>query len=186
MALASAGQKQLRERVRVKKTRQLEDINSHRKHEEALNELSKRRSEQKQRIHTRPVVGQGASGGKKFKNKYMNEFNKIKRDHSMKKEQRHLSNLPDKKKIYLSSQTAPSVVQTSGTNYAPRRPPPTTKTAGTVTRRVTKNSIPTRRQYESSNSYGNSSSSASNGLKMPPIVGSGVGGVRALREQRKR
>lgn len=166
----------------------MDDINSHRKHEEALQELSKRRSEQKQRINNRPIVGQGASGGKKFKNKYLNEFNQIKREHMNKKEQRQYST--NKKSNYLSSQTAPSVVQTTtrggggggGTSTIPKRPPPTTKTAGTITRRVTKNSIPTRRQYE-----GGDISSSSNGLQMmPPIVGSGVGGVRALREQRKR
>ena len=173
-------------------------MNSHRKHEEALQELSKRRTEQKHRLHhSRPTAGpgtviggQGASGGKKFKNKYLNDFNKIKREHLARKEQRQLPQSQGQKKVYLSSQTAPGAVQSSGGghgNYgghamaAPRRPPPTTKTAGTVTRRVTNSSMPTRRQY----GRGGYEEGSSSTQKMPAIVGSGVGGVRALREQRR-
>ncbi len=88
LALATAGQKQLRERVRIKKTHQLADINSHKKHEEALIEMKKRRSEQHQKMkekRTAPVIGQGASAGKKFKNKYMEDFQKIKKEHQSKK-----------------------------------------------------------------------------------------------------
>lgn len=88
LALATSGQKNLRERVRVKKTRQLENINSHRKHEEALQELSKRRTEQNQRMkekRTNVIQGIGASSGRKFKNKYLEDFQKIKNEHRNKR-----------------------------------------------------------------------------------------------------
>jgi hypothetical protein len=218
LALATSGQKNLRDRVRIKKSRQLQEVNSHRKHEEALQELSKRRSEQKHRLHhSRPIAGVGtttigAAGGKRFKNKYLNDFNEIKKDHLLKKEQRERGKpraaaagggpgggptaqqrQTKNSSIYLSSQTAPTgATRTSTTtttttlphahaHAVPRRPPPTTRTAGTVTRRVTGNSMPARRPYGGGGDRGGDSSQ-----KMPAIVGSGVGGVRALREQKRR
>ena len=61
-------------------------------------------------------------------------------------------------------------------SIVPKRPPPTTKTAGTVTRRV--NTIPIKNRERDHHEE-------KERLKMPPIVGSGVGGVRALKEMKK-
>ncbi len=87
-----------------------------------------------------------------------------------------------KDKEYISSATAPTGgIRPSDphTHTVPRRPI-ATKTAGTVTRRA--NSVPVRRGER-----GDRDRNSSGGdFTMPPIVGSGVGGVRALKEQHNR
>lgn len=187
IALSTAGQKQLRERVKIKKTYQLESLNSHRKHEEALQEMKKRKSEQHQKMkekRTSPLIGLGASSGKKFKNKYLEDFHKIKKEHQAKKDQRRLGAV--KEKEYISSATAPTggirPSDSSHTNTLLPRRPIATKTAGTVTRRA--NSVPVRRGETDRRERDRNSSGGD--FAMPPIVGSGVGGVRALKEQQNR
>ena len=61
---------------------------SHQKHEEALADLSKRRAEQAARMkakRTAAIVGKGASSGRKFKNKHMEDFQQLKRKHRAKR-----------------------------------------------------------------------------------------------------
>ncbi|CAE7525904.1 unnamed protein product, partial [Symbiodinium microadriaticum] len=88
LALASAGQKNLRERVRTKKARVATDQSSRQKHEEALADLNKRRSEQAARMkakRTAAITGKGASSGRKFKSKHMEDFQQIKKQHRAKR-----------------------------------------------------------------------------------------------------
>ncbi|CAE7528687.1 unnamed protein product [Symbiodinium microadriaticum] len=182
LALATAGQKNLRERVRTKKTRVAKDLSSNQKHEEALADLNKRRSEQAARMkakRTAAIVGKGASSGRKFKSKHMEDFQLIKKQHRAKREERagagntRQSATAQPTSQYVSSTTMPAIGKAS--KRAPRAP--STKTAGTITRRT--NTVPVRR--------GGGVGARSGSQKMPAIVvaGSGVGGVRGLKQQRQ-
>lgn len=172
IAQASAGQKNLRDRVHGKKLRVVETVNANRKHEAALKELQARRAEQAKAKPKTNIVqqGKGASSGKRFKNKYTEDFENVKKQHQSKKDQRHYgSNLKTKAGLpnfggKLTSSTLPE-----GTN----KRKPTTKTSGTVTRRT--NQVKNTR-----------TSSDSRGKAVTlPIVGSGFGAARGLKNQKK-
>lgn len=191
LALASAGQKNLRERVRTKKERQLEDVTSHRKHEEALADLNKRRSEQAARMKAKRTAAiKGAAAGRKYKNKHMEDFQNMKKQHRAKKEERagvrttRQSSSAQPRSQYVSSNTMPAIGKPS--TRAPRAP--ATKTAGTVTRRT--NTVPVRRGgggTTGSRTVGGRTAGGGASSKMPAIVvaGSGVGGVRGLRQEQQ-
>mmetsp|Transcript_22727 Transcript_22727/g.33206 ORF Transcript_22727/g.33206 Transcript_22727/m.33206 type:complete len:513 (+) Transcript_22727:216-1754(+) len=189
LAMASSGQKNLRNRVKTRKQRAVEDVNSHRKHEEALQELNKRRSEQAARMkqNRNPTVGKGASSGRKFKNKYMEDFHKLKKESRTKRAERRAERrteptvrtrrVPAKAhKEQVSSMTMPAISSRPIGNTRK----PATKTAGTITRRA--NAVPTRRGGPARNSAAPSNGPGTG--KMPLIVGSGVGGARALKQQK--
>lgn len=89
MALATAGQKNLRGRLQSKRGREKEVAIGNRKHEEAMRELNRRRNEQQ--IQKRPARGagaaasKGASAGIKTKNKHLRAFEQIKSSHKKRK-----------------------------------------------------------------------------------------------------
>lgn len=177
IAQASSGQKNVRERVKSKKERVLMDINSHKKHEIALAELAKRRSQQAERMKTKRkevIEGKGASGTRKYKNKHLQDFQQIKKEHRDKKDHRR-AEAAEKRGVAntIGSNTMPDIRKVE------RNRQPATRTAGTVTRRTGGNgkSVPVRRS-------GTGPEVDSDDNQMPPIVGSGVGGARKLRQQR--
>lgn len=163
IALASSGQKAIRSRVQAKKQRGEVASSRQKKHEAALSELQRRRSQQAERMKAKRrqvTEGQGASGARKLKNRHLEDFQRVKRDHRARREQRGKGS-----ERGLSSSTMPEIRQ--------RRPrQPATRSAGTVTRRrPVKEAVARRRPVKEE-------------VAMPPIVGSGVRGARRLQQQR--
>lgn len=83
MALAPAGQKQLRNRMQNKRARGKEQTQGAKRHDEAMKELNRRRNEQQ--IQKRPPRGvaaaaanKGAAAGIRSKNKHLQNFEKLK------------------------------------------------------------------------------------------------------------
>lgn len=188
IALATSGQKAVRGRVQTKKQRQLADMNSHKKHEIALAELAKRRSQQAERMKNKRkqvTEGKGASGMRKYKHKHVEDFQNMKREHRARKENRRVAaaDRTTRSRVTrggggastIGSNTMPEIRRTNRSNSRQ----PATRTAGTVTRRRPAGkaaAVPVRR--------GRSHRSADDDNVMPPIVGSGVGGVRKIKQQR--
>jgi hypothetical protein len=88
LALATAGQKHLRTRIQTKKLNNINYKNSNQKHNEALKELQKRKSEQNSKARNRMYVlneSKGAAAGRKYKNQHMEEFHKMKKQFRDKK-----------------------------------------------------------------------------------------------------
>ena len=99
LSQASNGQKNLRSRVVAKKSRAKEQSTGQRRHEEAMMEMQKRKNALNNRKNTGNTGGKlpniknsrapgastravkGASAGIKTKNKHMQDFNNMKRDH---------------------------------------------------------------------------------------------------------
>ncbi len=85
-ALAPAGVKNLKNRVQDRKAREKEQMIGHKKHEEAMKEMQRRKQEQMQKkigvqaaaknATKAPAKGMGA--GIRTKNKHMQEFEKMK------------------------------------------------------------------------------------------------------------
>ena len=90
----------MRSRVQSKKLRAKEQVLGQRKHEAAMQDIQRRRAEQRQmervraaaaaqgtgrQVPANAVRGQGASSGLKFKNKHMQEFEKIKAGYNKKR-----------------------------------------------------------------------------------------------------
>ena len=183
LAQASAGQKQMRSRLQTKKQRQQMDTNSKRKHEVALAELAKRRAQQAERMKNKRralTEGKGASGGRKHKHKHVEDFEKIKRDHKARRDNRRAAASERTRKVRgggastIGSNTMPEIRRQRPT--AGRQP--TTRSAGTVTRRRPAGraqNVPVRRGRNNRETDDN---------VMPPIVGSGVRGVRKIKQQR--
>lgn len=184
----------MRTRVQTKKQRQLMDINSHKKHEVALAELAKRRSQQAERMKMKRrqvTEGQGASGARKYKHKHVEDFQQMKREHRARKDIRRQEAAERTSRnprhgaggSTLGSNTMPDIRR----NRQPTSRQPATRTAGTVTRRrpnptggARSQVAPARRGRSTSrNRDGGSGDHA-----MPPIVGSGVGGARRIKQQR--
>jgi hypothetical protein len=189
---ASAGQKNMRTRVQVKKNRMKEDALGTRKHEQALAELNRRRNEQQ--IQKRPprsigVASKGAAAGVKTSNRHLNDFNKTKdqmksRVASIKRGTGAAAAGGRGGSNRVASKTAPALSSTGGFDDAmlgsgaQRRMPHTRGGAGgtggsNLTRRVV-DKTPQRRSMGGANADGPSSA---------PAVG-GVGGIRALRNNR--
>ncbi len=83
LELASAGQKSLRNRIVTKKSRTKDEVLGNKRHLQAMKELDRRRVEKSNRV-IKPQGGvqlakKGISSGIKTNNKYMSEFNNIKR-----------------------------------------------------------------------------------------------------------
>lgn len=83
LALAPAGQKEMRSRMQSKRARGKEQAAGGRRHDEAMKELNRRRNEQQ--IQKRPPRGiaaaalnRGAAAGIKSKNKHLQDFEKLK------------------------------------------------------------------------------------------------------------
>mmetsp|Transcript_518 Transcript_518/g.1211 ORF Transcript_518/g.1211 Transcript_518/m.1211 type:complete len:510 (+) Transcript_518:197-1726(+) len=184
IAQASSGQKTMRSRVLTKKQRQLSDVNSHKKHEVALAELQKRRSQQAERMKNKRkqvTEGKGASGMRKYKHKHVEDFQNMKREHRDRKENRRAAAAERTRgravrggggASTIGSNTMPEIRRT---NRGGSRQP-ATRTAGTVTRRrPAGKSVPVRRGRNSQRDDDNI---------MPPIVGSGVRGARKIKQQR--
>ena len=163
---ATAGQKSLRGRVQAKKGRLAEKVSGIKRHEEALNELNKRRNEQQiqKRAPRSMHASKGASAGIKSKNIHLNEFQKTKDQ---------FRNRTDKLKrtgdarMNRASKTAPAM---SGTG---------TVGAGksSMTRRVT-DKTPQRRSKGGLSSHEGPSTA-------PAAAVGGIGGIRALRNKRQ-
>jgi hypothetical protein len=146
VAMAPAGQKNLRERMNTRKMRDKEKSVGVLKHEEALREMAKRKSNQSFQVKNGQInnnnrmnnpglnrvktnaqsvsaVNKGASSGLKTKNKYLQDFEKLKAGYSNKKSAKQ-----------FFSQTADN--DTDNEKRSPeRRRMPSTQTSGTTTRR---------------------------------------------------
>ena len=88
LALASSGQKNLRSRINQKKLRAKETSAGAKRHEEAMNEIIKRRHEMMRRPDAKAKtvhVTKGASAGIKTKNKHLQEFEQMKAGFQKKK-----------------------------------------------------------------------------------------------------
>ncbi len=83
MEMSSAGQKSLRSRVQNKKARTTEQELGHQRHMQAMKELEIRRLEKSKRSNgktSRVVLAKkGIGSGVKSNNKYMTEFNNMKK-----------------------------------------------------------------------------------------------------------
>lgn len=201
IALAPAGQKELRNRILKKREKAKEIEEGSKRHEKALKELIERRADNNgAKTRQGPVVraSKGASSGMKTKNRHMAQLEEIKNSHKKRKEQimRGVGGGGTNGYGYRGSVTAPAG---RGSTLAPvpEGPPaarggignkrvPITQSFGTVTRRT--KTVPVRKSmaaYDSSNPTTGVSSS-SNNMMMPPIVGSGVTGIRALKGQKAR
>ena len=180
----------MRTRVQTKKQRQLMDVNSHKKHEVALAELAKRRAQQAERMKQKRrqvTEGKGASGTRKYKHKHVEDFQQMKKDHRVRKDTRRQM-AADRTKpsrggggggggSTLGSNTMPDIRR----NRQPASRQPATRTAGTVTRRR-----PVGKSQPAPSRRGRSTSrSRQDDHVMPPIVGSGVGGARKLKQQKR-
>jgi hypothetical protein len=193
IAQASSGQKAMRTRVQTKKQRQLSDINSHKKHEVALAELAKRRSQQAERMKNKRrdvTEGKGASGIRKYQHKHVQDFQNMKKEHRARKDNRRQAASERTRGTRtgrgggtgagagggtIGSNTMPDIRRSN--RVVSRQP--ATRTAGTVTRRrpagKSASGVPVRRGRNAPETDDN---------VMPPIVGSGVGGARKIRQQR--
>lgn len=201
LATMPAGQKNVKSRVQAKVGRQKEQKMGAKRHEEAMKELARR----KQENSTRKPVGRGgkgsvqlskgAGGGVRTKNKHLQEFENMKRDHGRRKEA--AVKLPKIKgatnaKIgnRFISQTAPA--------YSNKDHPYhqiSTKKVGTTTRRT---NAPTRRGIEGVNNQNNNHINNQNNNQQegarqnmgrpssgpPAIAVTGMGGLRVLRDRR--
>jgi ribonuclease D len=178
----------MRTRVQSKKQRQVMDVNSHKKHEVALAELAKRRSQQAERMKTKRrqvTEGKGASGARKYKHKHVEDFQQMKKDHRVRKDNRRLAASERTQNTRnggggstIGSNTMPDIRR----NRQPASRQPATRTAGTVTRRRPAGraqGVPVRRGR-------NAGRSEEDDHVMPPIVGAGVGGARKIRQQRQK
>lgn len=198
IALAPAGQKELRSRILQKREKAKEIEAGAKRHEKALKELIERRADNVAKAKQGPVVRatKGASSGVKTKNRHLAQLEEIKSSHKKRKDQilrgGASSGTGDG---YRGSATAPTG---RGPPLAPvpegpsagrgggntQKRIPNTHTLGTVTRRT--KSVPVRRAvttYDSTSATGGGNSS---NIMMPAIVGSGVTGIRALKGQKAR
>lgn len=174
LAMATQGQKNVRNRVLTKKAQEKEKIKGASKHEEALKELNRRRHEQqitRQRVPARNVVpSKGAAGGIKNKNKHLQDFQNIKNGHNKRKDDLK-KKLNRKGGTEATSFTAPAKMGGGGLSEnraVVGRQPRIVKTGGTVTRRT--DQAPTRRVQQN--------------LTAPNVAAvGGIGGVKILREQ---
>eukprot|EP01038_Epipyxis_sp_PR26KG_P009293 gene9293-12521_t len=178
IALASAGQKNLRSRVQDKKSRMKEKLIGAKKHEEAMRELAKRKQENSKKVAAKPAVGRiaiptkGISAGVKNKNKHLQDFEKLKQSHQKRKDDidKGYQKQETRKKGGIStrfaSQTAPAY---NNDNHPmnPTRRAPATKTGGTVTRRTNQ---PTRKPVVLNNQ-----------TAPPNIAVTGMGGIRVIK-----
>jgi hypothetical protein len=96
IALASDGQKNMRERIQMKKGRLKEQQMGAKKHEEAMRELARRKKEQSSANRPMPPLNnnsrmaggapsKGISAGIRSKNKHLQEFEMIKAGHKKRK-----------------------------------------------------------------------------------------------------
>jgi len=167
LAMASDGKKNIRSRVMVKKERAKEQRLGAQKHEAAIKELNRRRVEQQSRKkpgggEKAPVVApaRGAASGQRFKNKHMQEFDKMKNTHKKRKE--IIARGGGQQDPRFTSNTAPA----RSVNI---------QKGGTATRRTDQ---PLRRASGGGN--GGGATAPAN------IAVAGVGGLRALRNKGER
>jgi hypothetical protein len=172
LAMATQGQKNVRNRVLTKKAQEKEKVKGASKHEAALKELNRRRHEQqitRQRVPGRNAQpSKGAAAGIKNKNKHLQDFQNIKNGHNKRKDDLK-KKLNRKGGTDATSFTAPAKIGggLGGNRAGGGRQPRIVKTGGTVTRRTDQ---PTRRGQQHLTAPNN------------PAVG-GIGGVKILRDQ---
>lgn len=197
-ALAPAGQKNLRNRVNIRKTREKELNVGSKRHDEAMKELLKRRNEQQlpgkkktasasASINAVVRVSKGASAGVKTKNKHLQEFENIKSGHQRRKievKKIPLRSEENNNIQNVKSQTAPPAlalaarVRAAGGGGGLRVP--ATKGSGTVTRRT---DAPMRsHQFHSTSNNPKTAPSAA--TETIGVAVAGVGGLRVIREMR--
>lgn len=201
LSQASSGQKNLRSRIQAKKVRGKEQTMGQQRHEEAMNELNRRKQELNRRARPNPAAvsvraTKGASAGVHSKNRHMQEFNNIKKGFQKRNEQVNASTGPVRRGMgapglgrgdavgaagglgRVASRTAPAARDTGvkrGGLYNPRGAP-TTKMGGTATRKVS--GAPTRRAPR----FGAQSQVPETA---PPAVSvSGIKGIRSIRQQK--
>ncbi len=176
---ASAGQKGVRTRVQAKVGR-MKDINSgNRKHQEALNELNRRRNEQQiqKRGGRSAMASKGASAGVRSNNRHMNDFQKTKNNLQKRTQTLKRNAATDPRGMRGSrtvSKSAPTMTVAGGGLNSRRMPNIRGGAAGggkNVTRRTQE--APSRRGMGQS------------GATTAPAVG-GIGGIRALRNKKER
>lgn len=157
IAMAPAGQKELRSRILLKKERNKIMATGAQRHEMALQHMQQRRTEKLVKAKPAPRVMppvKGASSGVKHKNKHLQEFENIKKAHARRLESQ-----------VMVSKTVPAP-RSKPMQSAPRPPQrmPATQVSGTVTRRSS--SVPQRRVPS---------------VAVPVVAGAGITGVRGLR-----
>lgn len=186
LSQATSGQKSLRSRVLAKKTRGKEQTVGRQRHEEAMAELQRRKQQLNSRKNQPSArAAKGASAGIHTKNKHMQEFNNMKAGFNKRKEAVAASSVrgPARKlgapgMARVASRTAPGATDVARRNVNPRGAP-TTKTGGTVTRKLAGGVAPTRRPPR----FGGQQSSMPE--TAPPAVSvSGIKGIRSIRKKK--
>jgi len=178
LATAPPGQKVLRGRLQAKKARGKEAMAANRRHQEAMDELARRKREQGSRQKgkqwaSRIAAQKGASAGIKTNNRHLAEFQSAKKGFTKRREEnakRTLNRVNAKMKGKVSNFGV-------GSRTAPARGvrgKPSSSSMGRMTRRNQTGEMPTRR--------------ARTGGEVPlptgPVAVNGIGGLRALRGQR--
>lgn len=177
---ATPGQKAMRARLQARKAKQKEATAGSRRHNEAMEELGRRKREQGSRAKARVNANRiqrttrGASSGVKTTNRHLADFQKAKNGFAKKRDDTRrsaLNRVNTKLKgrsnadYRVGSKTAPAGRPERGSS----RGPSNVSKRGTTTRRAT-GTAPSRR------------TSRTGGGEMPVVRG--IGGVRALRGQR--
>lgn len=169
LALASAGKKEIHNRVHSRKDRVKEQSLGAQRHDQAMKELNRRRNEQLLKKKGKPVVraGKGASAGVKHKNKHLQDFEALKSNYKKRKD-----DIQSKFKLNTTDDRIASHSAPAGRGANNRIP--SVKHGGTVTRRTDQ---PNRR--------GNKNGNDVSGIMTAPsgVVG-GIGGIKALRNKR--
>lgn len=198
LAQASSGQKALRDRIQAKKSRGRDQSLGRQRHEEAMGELNRRKQELNRRSQRAapPTVRatKGASAGVSTGNRHLQEFNNMKKGFQKRNERVAASTGPPRRGMgapgmgrggagaaaaggglgRVASRTAPGGASTVRRGINNPRGAPTTKTGGTVTRKVT--GAPTRRAPR----FG---AQAQVPETAPPAVSvSGIKGIRSIRQ----
>lgn len=198
LALASEGQKNMRNRVQMRKGRIKEQQLGARKHEEAMRELARRKKEQSSRPQQQAAARlsavpplKGLAAGIRSKNKHLQDFEALKQGHKKRKEemQKKLygssnnNSNPAAAKAYehrFISQTAPAY---SNKNHPYHKI--STQKEGTVTRRTHDKNAPVRRRPNNNGFEGQGAGSAP--LSAPPMIAvTGMGGLRVIQAGRRK
>ena len=165
LEMASAGQKNLRNRIQAKKARTKEESLGTKKHEQAMLEIRRRRVEQqlkgKNKKQIPGIPSKGASSGIKHKNKHLNDFEKMKAGNKKRTED-----------IFRNKMgTNTSALSKSAPVGGHRK---LTQTLGTVTKR-TGEKQPLRRTINGARTQNNTA---------PTGMVGGIGGIKMLRNTR--
>jgi len=195
-AMAPAGIKSLKNRVQARQGRAKEQLIGKKKHEEAMKEMARRKTETKQQksaaMSSKVGTGGRGAGGAKMaipkkgigagihnKNPHLQEFQQMKKGYQKRREDMDKKSIEPKEKTPLErriqSQTAPvynsRVLPQMGGGG--KGAPKVSTTGAGMTRRTNNSQLPTRKPRQDA--------SAVSSVPLPPIAVTGMGGLRAIR-----